>query len=132
LVFSGVSCKALADAGDDNVLDAVFLLGGVTKCPSFLVAGSRLHVQLARFSSGARFPSLSLDTPSSPSFSLSPPLNPWLLLHGVLSGLSGLLDTQGWFLCLAHGCASDFFLMPSGPLCLWISVKVVYLGGWLG
>jgi hypothetical protein len=45
--------KALATAGDDDVFDAVLLLGGTTKCPSFLEAGSRLHARLARFSIGA-------------------------------------------------------------------------------
>jgi hypothetical protein len=71
-------CKAFAFAGDDNVFDAVFLLGGATKCPSFLVAVSRLHAGLSRFSDGARFSSSSLGTPSLPSLCSSPPSSPWL------------------------------------------------------
>jgi hypothetical protein len=42
-------CKATAGAGDDDVLDAIYLLGGATKYPSFRVAGSRLLAKLACF-----------------------------------------------------------------------------------
>jgi hypothetical protein len=42
-------CKATAGAGDDDVFDAIYLLGGATKCPSFRVAGSCLLAKLACF-----------------------------------------------------------------------------------
>jgi hypothetical protein len=58
----GESCAA----GDDDVFNAVLLLGGATKCPSFLIARSRLRAQLARFYVGAWFYSLSLGTPLRP------------------------------------------------------------------
>jgi hypothetical protein len=79
-------CKALAVAGDDDVLDA-------TKCPSFLVTKSRLCAQLVDFSNGTRFSSWSSITPYSPVVCLSPPLSHWLLIHCALPGLRGLLDT---------------------------------------
>jgi hypothetical protein len=68
--------KALAFASDDDVFHAVFLLGGATNCPSFLVAGSRPHARLARFFDGTRFSSWSLGTPALPSLCSSPPLSP--------------------------------------------------------
>jgi hypothetical protein len=42
-------CKAMGGAGEDDVFDAIFLLGGSTKCPSFRVAGSSLLAKLACF-----------------------------------------------------------------------------------
>jgi hypothetical protein len=48
-------CKALATTGDDDVFDIVLVLGGATKCPSFLVTRSRLRAQLAGFYDGIWF-----------------------------------------------------------------------------
>lgn len=123
-------CKASAAAGDDDVLDDVFLLGGATKCSSFLVVGSCRRALLARFFDGVRFSSLALDTPSSPFLCLSPPLSSWLLLHSVLPSLGGLLDTSLWFPRLAS-CGRPcrcFLPYVVGSMCRRINVKVTYLG----